>query len=126
MVYILNDLSISNPDLFLRPLADVLSTYPYLGTLNVHGSTQSFKVAALCGNGCVELLNAWDDILEQLLGKHDFGDTELFGKHTPPSLPHYLPSLTCLTPRLRLRAWMCTLAQGKKKRHTQLRCAVTS
>ena len=58
MVYILNDLSISNPELFLVPLADVLKTYPYLGTLSVHGSTQAFKVDALCGNGCVELLNA--------------------------------------------------------------------
>jgi hypothetical protein len=48
----LNDIAVNNPKMLLKPLADVLASFPYLADLNVHGHAQTYSVSALCGNGC--------------------------------------------------------------------------
>ena len=52
----------------------MLAHYEYLGELTVHGRPiEGFSKANLDGNGCVELINAWDDILRECFG--DFSDS---------------------------------------------------
>jgi hypothetical protein len=51
-VWMLNDIAVNNPKMLLKPLADVLASFPYLADLNVHGHAQTYSVSALCGNGC--------------------------------------------------------------------------
>lgn len=71
-VYLLNDLQLNNPDLFLEPLHEVFNDFPYLSELNVAGRPPGPAVSALCGNGCVTLMQNLERILERLFGKHDF------------------------------------------------------
>ena len=77
-VAVLNDLVASNPpELFVKKLHLIFKEYEYLGELHVHGKEEPFSKPALDGNGCVELLNAWEAIIEALLGvsAQDLADT---------------------------------------------------
>jgi hypothetical protein len=67
-VYPLNDIAANNPGLFLETVKDVFAGHEYLRALLVYGCDpdEGTYLNALCGNGCVQLVNLWPSIVKRL------------------------------------------------------------
>ena len=76
---LLFDIALCNEDVFLISLTDAFFGYHYLEMLNAppfNEDEECGKVAALDGNGCVEMLNNWEQIIKQLLGADALKEAE--------------------------------------------------
>ena len=93
LIPLLCDLQVSNPELFLVSLRLAFSAYSYLDELrlpngrstsgNLEFDDDPTKKKKLDGNGCVQLLNAWPELMKVLFG--DFSH-EALKQHAAASI----------------------------------------